>query len=147
MQTSTQTCELNPVHLMTSHLCKPKPSEPFCCRHIKMHTPIRLTSDDAGIEKCHLIRVDDGTAAVEQPLPTFKYSVPHPLSLLTIVFFRRPIIDRLSYNPICVKSCNYNMDANNPNKDRRTTPEYAEYQRDNFWKSNDGEVPPFNTGK
>lgn len=38
------------------------------------------------------------------------------------------------------------MDANNPNKDRRTTPEYAEYQRDNFWKSNEGEVPPFNTG-
>jgi hypothetical protein len=39
------------------------------------------------------------------------------------------------------------MDVNNPNKDHRTTPEYAEYQRDNFWKSNDGEVPPFNTGK
>ena len=38
------------------------------------------------------------------------------------------------------------MDANNPNKDHRTTPEYAEYQRDNFWKSNEGEVPPFNTG-
>jgi hypothetical protein len=38
------------------------------------------------------------------------------------------------------------MDANNPNKDHRTTPEYAEYQRDNFWASNDGNVPPFNTG-
>jgi hypothetical protein len=38
------------------------------------------------------------------------------------------------------------MDANNPNKDHRTTPEYAEYQRDNFWASNDGKVPPFNTG-
>ena len=38
------------------------------------------------------------------------------------------------------------MDANDPNKDHRTTPEYAEYQRDNFWKSNEGEVPPFNTG-
>jgi hypothetical protein len=38
------------------------------------------------------------------------------------------------------------MDANNPNKDHRTTPEYAEYQRDQFWKSNEGEVPPFNTG-
>ena len=38
------------------------------------------------------------------------------------------------------------VDANNPNKDHRTTPEYAEYQRDQFWKSNEGEVPPFNTG-
>jgi isopentenyl diphosphate isomerase/L-lactate dehydrogenase-like FMN-dependent dehydrogenase len=38
------------------------------------------------------------------------------------------------------------MDANNPNKDHRTTPEYAEYQRENFWASNDGKVPPFNTG-
>lgn len=37
------------------------------------------------------------------------------------------------------------MDAKNPNKDHRNTPEYAEYQRDNFWASNDGDVPPFNT--
>lgn len=39
------------------------------------------------------------------------------------------------------------MDARNPNKEIRNTPEYAEYQRDNFWASNDGKVPPFNTGK
>ena len=38
------------------------------------------------------------------------------------------------------------MDKNNPNKDLRSTPEYAEYQADNFWASNDGKVPPFNTG-
>lgn len=38
------------------------------------------------------------------------------------------------------------MDPNNPNKKFRDTPEYAEYQRDNFWASNDGKVPPFNTG-
>jgi len=38
------------------------------------------------------------------------------------------------------------MDIKNPNKDYRNTPEYAEYQRDNFWASNDGKVPPFNTG-
>ena len=38
------------------------------------------------------------------------------------------------------------MDKNNPNKERRSTPEYAEYQADNFWASNDGKVPPFNTG-
>lgn len=44
----------------------------------------------------------------------------------------------------CLDICR--MDANNPNKKVRNTPEYAEYQRDNFWKSNDGEVPPFNTG-
>ncbi|KAM0715528.1 hypothetical protein Q7P37_009026 [Cladosporium fusiforme] len=37
------------------------------------------------------------------------------------------------------------MDAKNPNKDLRNTPEYAEYQRDNFWATNDGNVPPFNT--
>jgi len=39
------------------------------------------------------------------------------------------------------------MDTNNPNKDHRSTPEYAEYQADNFWATNDGKVPPFNTGK
>ncbi|TKX27085.1 lactate 2-monooxygenase-like protein [Elsinoe australis] len=37
------------------------------------------------------------------------------------------------------------MDTKNPNKTYRTTPEHAEYQRFNFWRSNDGEVPPFNT--
>jgi hypothetical protein len=35
---------------------------------------------------------------------------------------------------------------NNLNKEHRSTPEYAEYQADNFWASNDGKVPPFNTG-
>ncbi|KAF2083841.1 FMN-dependent alpha-hydroxy acid dehydrogenase [Saccharata proteae CBS 121410] len=38
------------------------------------------------------------------------------------------------------------MDAKAPNKGLQTTPEYALYQRENFWKSNEGEVPPFNTG-
>ena len=38
------------------------------------------------------------------------------------------------------------MDKNNPNKEIRSTPEYAEYQADNFWASNEGKVPPFNTG-
>lgn len=38
------------------------------------------------------------------------------------------------------------MDTKNANKKFRTTPEYAEYQRENFWKSNDGQVPIFNTG-
>ncbi|KAK5162747.1 hypothetical protein LTR04_003024 [Oleoguttula sp. CCFEE 6159] len=37
------------------------------------------------------------------------------------------------------------MDAKGPNKDNRTTPEYALYQRENFWASNEGKVPPFNT--
>ena len=39
------------------------------------------------------------------------------------------------------------MDTKNPNKEHRNTPEYAEYQRDNFWASNEGNVPPFNTGQ
>ncbi|KAF2235120.1 FMN-linked oxidoreductase [Viridothelium virens] len=38
------------------------------------------------------------------------------------------------------------MDTKAPNKDHRTTPQYALYQRENFWKSNEGEVPPFSTG-
>jgi hypothetical protein len=38
------------------------------------------------------------------------------------------------------------MEKNNPNKELRSTPEYAEYQADNFWASNEGKVPPFNTG-
>lgn len=39
------------------------------------------------------------------------------------------------------------MDTRNPNKEIRTTPEWAEYQRDHFWMSNEGKVPLFNTGK
>ncbi|KAF1955504.1 FMN-linked oxidoreductase [Byssothecium circinans] len=31
------------------------------------------------------------------------------------------------------------MDPKNPNRDTRNTPQYALYQRQNFWKSNDGE--------
>lgn len=38
-------------------------------------------------------------------------------------------------------------DANNPNRESRETPQWALYQRENFWKSNEGEVPIFNTGK
>jgi len=38
------------------------------------------------------------------------------------------------------------MDTKNENKKFRNTPEWAEYQRQNFWKANEGEVPPFNTG-
>jgi hypothetical protein len=38
------------------------------------------------------------------------------------------------------------MDPENPNLKSRTTPQYALYQRQNFWKTNDGEVPLFNTG-
>lgn len=37
------------------------------------------------------------------------------------------------------------MDANNPNIEKRSTPQWALYQRQNFWKVNDGQVPPFNT--
>ncbi|KAK3171127.1 hypothetical protein OEA41_003211 [Lepraria neglecta] len=36
-------------------------------------------------------------------------------------------------------------DPNNPNIDKRSTPQYALYQRENFWKPNTGEVPLFNT--
>lgn len=38
------------------------------------------------------------------------------------------------------------MDAKAPNKDIRATPQWALYQRENFWKSNEGEVPVFDTG-
>jgi hypothetical protein len=41
----------------------------------------------------------------------------------------------------------FNMDTKNPNVKSRTTPEFAQYQRENFWASNDGVVPPFNTGR
>lgn len=40
----------------------------------------------------------------------------------------------------------FKMDTKNENKRYRQTPEFAEYQRENFWKSNDGQVPVFNTG-
>ncbi|CAD6575095.1 MAG: hypothetical protein ASARMPRED_007055 [Alectoria sarmentosa] len=36
-------------------------------------------------------------------------------------------------------------DPKNPNIDKRSTPQYALYQRENFWKTNTGEVPLFNT--
>lgn len=38
-------------------------------------------------------------------------------------------------------------DPKNPNIKKRSTPQWALYQRENFWKLNDGEVPPFNTGE
>ena len=38
-------------------------------------------------------------------------------------------------------------DPKNPNIDNRSTPQYALYQRENFWKTNTGELPPFNTGQ
>ena len=38
-------------------------------------------------------------------------------------------------------------DPNNPNIDQRSTPQWSLYQRENFWKPNTGEVPPFNTGE
>lgn len=37
------------------------------------------------------------------------------------------------------------MDPHAPNQKQRTTPEWAHYQRENFMKVNDGQVPPFNT--
>ncbi|EUC30234.1 hypothetical protein COCCADRAFT_104432 [Bipolaris zeicola 26-R-13] len=37
------------------------------------------------------------------------------------------------------------MDPVNPNQKFRTSPQWALYQRENFWKSNEGEVPVFNT--
>ncbi|KAH7125185.1 FMN-dependent dehydrogenase [Dendryphion nanum] len=36
-------------------------------------------------------------------------------------------------------------DPQNPNRSSRTTPQYALYQRDSFWKTNNGETPLFNT--
>lgn len=38
------------------------------------------------------------------------------------------------------------MDPKNENSTVRQTPQYALYQRHNFWKSNEGENPLFNTG-
>ncbi|KAF4314048.1 FMN-dependent dehydrogenase [Botryosphaeria dothidea] len=37
------------------------------------------------------------------------------------------------------------MDAKGPNKDTRTTPQWALYQRENFWTNNEGKVPIFDT--
>ncbi|KAJ5176299.1 uncharacterized protein N7482_002176 [Penicillium canariense] len=36
-------------------------------------------------------------------------------------------------------------DANNPHVKERTTPQWALYQRENFWKPNEGQAPLFNT--
>ena len=38
-------------------------------------------------------------------------------------------------------------DASNPHIQNRTTPQWALYQRENFWKANEGQTPPFNTGR
>lgn len=37
------------------------------------------------------------------------------------------------------------MDPNNENRKVRKTPQYALYQRHNFWESNTGETPLFDT--
>ncbi|KAL4798859.1 FMN-dependent dehydrogenase [Aspergillus venezuelensis] len=36
-------------------------------------------------------------------------------------------------------------DPHNPNIEQRTTPQWALYQRENFWKLNEGKTAPFNT--
>ncbi|KKY17783.1 putative l-lactate dehydrogenase [Phaeomoniella chlamydospora] len=36
-------------------------------------------------------------------------------------------------------------DANTPSIKKRTTPAWGLYQRENFWKLNEGKTPPFNT--
>ena len=38
-------------------------------------------------------------------------------------------------------------DPEAPGIAKRDTPSWGLYQRENFWKQNDGIVPPFNTGK
>jgi hypothetical protein len=38
------------------------------------------------------------------------------------------------------------MDPKAPNQELRSTPQWAMYQRKNFWKINEGELPLFNTG-
>lgn len=38
-------------------------------------------------------------------------------------------------------------DPTNPNISKRSTEQWALYQRENFWKVNEGNWPPFNTGK
>lgn len=38
-------------------------------------------------------------------------------------------------------------DPKAPNIEIRDTPAWNLYQRENFWKANDGEVPLFNTGR
>jgi hypothetical protein len=37
------------------------------------------------------------------------------------------------------------MDPQAPNSKCRTTPEFAQYQRENFWAENEGKAPVFNT--
>ena len=36
-------------------------------------------------------------------------------------------------------------DLKNPNIEKRSTAQWGSYQRENFWKSNEGETAPFNT--
>ena len=66
---------------------------------------------------------------------------------ITPAFLRVPI--SFSF-PFCFSYPNFGweagkMDPKNENKKYRTTPEYAEYQRYNFWLDNEGKVPVFNT--
>ena len=37
-------------------------------------------------------------------------------------------------------------DPTNPSIQQRTTPQWGLYQRENFWRVNDGQTVPFNTG-
>lgn len=38
-------------------------------------------------------------------------------------------------------------DPTNPNIQERTTPQWGLYQRENLWELNEGQTPPFNTGR
>jgi hypothetical protein len=79
--------------------------------------------------------VDLNYKALYACLGSFWPFVPNKITL--------PSLDHISQSD--QKALAVIMDANNPNKKIRSTPEFAQYQRQNFWADNEGKVPPFNT--
>ena len=51
-----------------------------------------------------------------------------------------------SYFPRLIVTSTLPMDTKNENVKVRDTPEWAQYQRHNFWLANESQVPVFNTG-
>ncbi|KAB8067354.1 FMN-dependent dehydrogenase-domain-containing protein [Aspergillus leporis] len=53
--------------------------------------------------------------------------------------------DHSEIHHLPIQSFSTMCDPTNPNIQKRTTPQWALYQRENFWKLNEGKTPPFST--
>jgi hypothetical protein len=123
------------------------PNHVFPARHVAAHggtTASRSIADasshcviantaSGGVIIMRILRVRRNTSDISQAL----LKVPH----------RSTILLHTTSDVNCDSTdTTLEQGPENPNSKIRQTPQYALYQRESFWKSNDGETPLFNTG-